>query len=468
MKVQIEIFKCTGIMGQDLVHPYIQSTTVLCDKYAFMTAGNIFESHSSEFIVAFGKNVGTPTLSLFISTIEPDPVLVTVTTLRGFNFTGFATNNETLSIEIPNTFQVRSSSERDKGILVRAEDQRSIVVYGLNYYTFSSDAFLGLPCDRLPVDHYEYYGVAYSGGGVGESYFVIVGCEDGTMLQIGSDTIELNKMETYYWESNTVTGARIVSDKPLAVYIGHACTFIPSSNSACDHIIEQVPPTALWGTNFMSASYAGRNSGDLYRILASQDETTVNLKCNSLNTQITLNTAGSWHELTTPDDSFCYISSDKPLLVMQFGLGASLDGVGDPSMMMITPVEQYSNNYVFNVLPEFETNYITIYITPDDYQPQNIFVDNASLENSTWTTINCSNGDVCGYITFVTLTPGQHTLYHSAVSSSVGVSAYGFNSGNSYGYPGGLQLKPVQRKFLPYVSVHKNYCNIVTQHNILF
>ena len=31
MKVQIGIFECTGIMGQDLVLPYIQSTTVLCD-----------------------------------------------------------------------------------------------------------------------------------------------------------------------------------------------------------------------------------------------------------------------------------------------------------------------------------------------------------------------------------------------------------------------------------------------------
>ena len=31
VKVQIGIFKCTGIMGQDLIHPcIIQSTTVLC------------------------------------------------------------------------------------------------------------------------------------------------------------------------------------------------------------------------------------------------------------------------------------------------------------------------------------------------------------------------------------------------------------------------------------------------------
>ena len=32
MKVQIGIFQCTGMVGQDLVHPYnIQSTTVFCD-----------------------------------------------------------------------------------------------------------------------------------------------------------------------------------------------------------------------------------------------------------------------------------------------------------------------------------------------------------------------------------------------------------------------------------------------------
>ena len=443
--------------------------------YAYMIVGNILESHSSEFLVAFGRNdidgVDSATLSLFISAIEPDPVLVTVTTLRGFNFTGFATNNEALSIEIPNTFQVISSSERDKGILVRAEDQRSIVVYGLNYNTVTSDAFLSLPCDRLPVDHYEYYGVSYSAGGNGESYFVIVGCEDRTVFQIGSETVELNKMGTYFWESNTLTGTRIVSDKPLVVYVGHQCTDIPSFSQYCDHIIEQVPPTAFWGTNFMSASYAGRNSGDLYRILASQDKTTVNFTCTSSNTEIPLITAGSWHEVTTPDDTFCYISSDKPLFVMQFGLGNSYDNIGDPFMMMIIPVEQYSNNYVFNVLPEFATNYITIYITPDDYQPQNIFVDNTSLENSKWTTINCYNGDVCGYITFVTLTPGQHTLYHSDVSSSVGVSAYGFNRYSSYGYPGGLQLEPVQCKSLLCFSVHKIlldvYFNIATQHNIL-
>ena len=359
--------------------------------------GNVLESYSSEFLVAFGKNdadgASSVTLRLFISSIEPDPVLVTVDTLRGFNFSGFATNNESLTVEIPNTFQVFSSSERDKGIRVTAEGQSSIVVFGLNYEIFTSDAFLSLPCDRLPVDHYEYYGVSYSGGGHGLSHLLIVGCEDGTVLEIGSEVVQLNEMETYFWESDFVTGTRIVSDKPLVVYAGHRCTDIPGSASACDHITEQIPPTAIWGTNFMSASFSGRSSGDIYRILASQASTSVSINCSTLNELLTYNlsTAGSWQEISTPANSFCFISSDKLLLVMQFALGKSYDGVGDPFMLMITPVEQYSNNYVFDVLPEFSTNYITVYVTPDDYQPSNVFVDDASLESSTWTPVYCSS-----------------------------------------------------------------------------
>lgn len=425
--------------------------TVVCTIIA-LDAGNILESSSSQFLVAFGVNYNWNGADprLFISSVEPNPVLVTVETLRGFSFTGFATSNETLTVEIPRNFQVLSSEERDKGILVTAEDQSNIVVYGLNYAEVTSDAYLALPCDRLPVDQYEYYGVSYSSGSHGLSHFLIVGCEDNTIFQIGSGmTIELNRMETYLWESESLTGTRLLSNKPLVVYTGHRCTDIPYYSSACDHITEQVPPTAIWGTTFMSASLAGRTSGDLYRIIASQNHTSVTVNCTTFNGLLSYNltSAGSWQEFTTPDESFCVITSDKPLLVMQFALGHDEDGVGDPFMMMITPIEQYSNNYVLNVLPEFSTNYITVYVTPENFQPKSIFVDDNDLDNSTWTTVYCSSTDVCGYITYVTLTPGEHQLYHSDVSSHVGVSAYGFNTYNSYGYPGGLQLEPVQCKF---------------------
>ena len=114
--------------------------------------------------------------------------------------------------------------------------------------------------------------------------------------------------------------------------------------------------------------------------------------------------------------------------------------VGDPFMSMIPPVEQYSNSYVLNALPEFSTNYITIYVETKYYQPDQIFVDSISQEGTTWTAVYCSNGVRCGFIARVVLTPGDHRLLHQDSNARIGVSAYGFRSSNSYGYPGGLRL----------------------------
>ena len=313
----------------------------------------MLESTSSTFFIGFGINheiSSSDRLRLFISSTEPDPVLVKIESLRGFNFTGMASNNATLTVDIPTTFEVRSREDRDNGLRVSAGNSK-IVVYGLSYDTFTSDAFLALPCDRLPVESYEYYGVSYAASSY-TSHILIVGCEDNTLIQIGSDVTELNRMETFLWEStNDITGTKVVSNRPIVVYPGHRCTNVPLGSERCDHITEQVPPTAIWGRNFMSASYSGRSSGDLYCILASDNSTNVTVNCSTVSEIQSYNLAlsGSWQEFSTPDMSFCSISSDKPLLVMQFSLGRSFDGIGDPFMMMITPVEQYSNNYMLSM-----------------------------------------------------------------------------------------------------------------------
>ena len=430
----------------------------------YIVPGNVLENISSDFFVAFGKHGAeiidlTPDLTLFITSVEPDPVIVNVESLRGFNFTGTVSNNATLIVNIPNSFQVASSTERDKGIRISARKSK-IVVHGLNYHWMgSSDAFLALPCYHLAVESYEYYGVTYSDTSSRQSHILIVGCEDNTVIQIGSNVIEISKMETYLWEStkfNDITGESIVSNKPIVVYPGHQCTFIPSHNRACDHITEQVPPTAIWGSNFLSASLSGRSSGDIYRMIASENSTNVVVNCNTFSQLQTydLDLAGSWQQFNTPDESFCSISSDKPLLVMQFSLGYNADRVnltGDPFMLMIIPVEQFSNNYIFNVFPEFSANYITIYVAPDDYDPENIVVDDTDLRNAVWNTVYCTNTKICGYIAYITLTPGQHQLYHRNVSAHIGVSVYGFSDYNSYGYPGGLEFKAVQCKYFSVV-----------------
>ena len=423
-------------------------------SYFYNPLGTVLESTANEFYVGFTYTViQPPTLRLFVTTPEATPVDFSVTTLTGFSFNGTATRQSTTTVILPSTLQVQSnaSTERNKGIHIKAEENRRIVVYGLNYQQYTSDAFLALPCERSAVDQYEYYALTYHGivGFEYESTILIVACEDNTTITTPSTTITLNRQQTYLLkEFRDLSGTRVVSTKPISFFSGHECTFIPRGVWACDILTEQVPPTNTWGSFFLGASFLGKSSGAIYRVLTAHDSTTVTVNCTTMAqpTTYTLSTAGSWQNFSALANSSCSIESNNPVLVMEYAQGFDLDSVGDPLMTMIPPVEQYSNNYVFNVLSEFETNYITIYVAPDYFQPERIFVDDSNLPSFSWTAVYCSTGTLCGYVTGQNLTAGEHRLYHTDADARIGVSAYGFNTYNSYGYPGGLQLIPVRCK----------------------
>lgn len=411
------------------------------------------ESSANEFFLGFTTNyqVGyANSLQFFISTPEFNPVSFSVTA-TGYTYSGTATNHSTTVVNLPLSLEVASSSERNKGIYVKAEGERKIVVYGMSYATYTTDAFLALPCSNLAVDTYEYYGVSYPprSGLNTMSNILLVACEDSTVVTIPSaPAITLNRLETYLISSSDTTGMRITSTKPVSFFSNHQCTDIPQTVRACDHLSEQIPPTNTWGSRFITASLQGRSSGEIFRVVAAQSSTSVRVKCNTLSQDLVYNllNGGSWQEFQITSNSFCYIEASAPILLVQFGLGNGLDGVGDPFMMMIPPVEQYSNNYVLNVLSAFSTNYITIYVATRYYQPNRIFVDNQNQQNSAWSAVRCSNNSICGYVTRMSLVAGEHSLYHQDPDARVGVSAYGFNSYNSYGYSGGLKLTPIQRE----------------------
>ena len=171
-------------------------------------------------------------------------------------------------------------SERNKGIRVSAGGKQ-IVVSGLNFQNFSSEAYLALPCSRLPVDQYEYYAISTEFTFSGHQ-LLLVGCEDNTTINFASNTVILNQMEMYLYEmSSDITGTRVVSNKPISVFSGHRCASIPTFAGGCDHLIEQISPTANWGTGFLSASFSSRTTDVIYRALASQPSTTVSVNCNT-------------------------------------------------------------------------------------------------------------------------------------------------------------------------------------------
>ena len=413
----------------------------------------MLESSANEFFLGFATNYrgqGFPEeLSIFVTTAESEPVAFAISAV-GFSFTGIAMSDSSVKVAIPTTLQVAiGNNDRNKGIRVKAEGDRTIVVYGLSYQEFTSDAFLALPCSNLAVDEYEYFAVSYSNG-PGSSLILIVACENNTLVTTPTESFVLQQQQTYQIDSLVdLTGTRVVSNKPISVFGAHQCAYIPVSARACDHLTEQIPPTVTWGTRFLVASLLGRESGERIRVISSRGATFA-LNCTSFTSprDYSLPNPGDWEEFEIQADDFCSIESSSPIYVSQYASGSTADNrLGDPFAMMIPPIEQYSNNYVLQALPEFEGNYLTIYVALEYFQPESIFVDSSNVDASQWITVNCALSEaVCGYITRVNVTSGEHRLYHEDSSARVGVSAYGFNEANSYGYPGGLRLTPVQSK----------------------
>ena len=434
---------------------------------------------ANEFYIGFMKNsLGNGSLSIFVSTMESNPVNFSVRSSQGNLCSNTAHNNYFTQVTLPNSYAVSDITERDKGVWIRATDtSKRLIVYGVNV---QQDGFVAFPCYNYPIESYTYYAVSTPFSNTTSerlsSEVLLVGCEDNTAvtitptqeIQIPSDlvtgqntaitlspgqsyTVSLNRLQTFQFDNLLdLTGSKVASNKPIAFFSGHECADVPVGVPACDHLAEQIPPTITWGRFFLCASYKNRVSGERYRVIATGN-TTVTGHCNpaveglhSHSFIINLRGTGSFHEFQIGPDVFCSMQANRPVLLMQFASGAQHETphYGNPFMMVIPPVEQHRSNYTLVTQSGFD-NFLTITVTTEFFNTSDIILNGASLAGSAWTPIYCSAVDVCAYGTRLSARVGTSFIYHSNPAAKLGVVVYGFSYSGSYGYPAGMQLQQI-------------------------
>ena len=432
--------------------------------YSASTAAT--NSNYKEFYVAFFGNYDLQaTYYLYVTTPERQLVSFTINapgTRYNANGTvqyGLAT---TLAFD-SSEYELGSTSDRRKGIIVRAEADGEITVYGGNLRQHASDSFLSLPKQSDQRQRiYKYIVASYSRFGSSHSSVAIVAQYSDTLVSVtptvdtmidttftpaGTTTsIALQEAETFLIANvNDLTGLTVVSDKPLAVLSGHECTNIPSSVVACDPLVEQVPPVYSWGRQFATAPLKGRQAYDVFRVLASEDSTVVVVTCTSSNTNTHQLGEGNFAEFNVPSNQYCFIQGSANILVLQYSAGFAADAAtGDPTMIIVPAITQYGNQYSLPTIQASHitfTHYMNIFIPTPFYQLDQIFLNNQPLSSYglTFTTI-ARDGVPQVYAAQVNLTEGVHTLYHTDAFATLGVIMYGFGTYSSYGHPGGLQL----------------------------
>lgn len=397
-----------------------------------------------DFWLMFNSNYSTPSLKLFLTSDVNTSGTVEVPGLA-FSTAFTVTANTVTTVDLPSSAQVTSSDlVENKGVHVTAVDE--VVVYGLNRLNASTDMFLGLPTGILGTD---YINLGYKNTNIlNATQFGIVGVENTTTVTItpsvttGSRTagvpytISLDQGETYQLiNSNSspadLSGTIISSDKPIAVFGGHRCANIPNGGTgACDHIVEQLPPTTTWGENFVTIPLATRLNGDTFRMLASEDNTSVSVNGTVV---ATLNTAELHEQII---DGPATITANNPILVAQYSNGTSFDGVtSDPFMMLIPPFEQFQADYTISTPASgFSINFVNV--VTSDSAVGSVTLDGVAIPVANFVAIGTSGFSGAQ----VPVSIGSH---HLSSSLPFGVFSYGFDYADSYGYPAGTSLAPI-------------------------
>ena len=417
---------------------------------------------------------------LLITTVEPSGALVLIESQQGKSTHMVKSGDIVITTLLG--LKVQNSADRSKGIRIKTDQSKHVVLYVLNEELNSLDGFIALPCTRYPsLSVYKYFAVSVPStvaNTTADSAFLIVACSDNTVLDITctqniqhptqsageilagkSFQITLNERETLYIQSRyDLTGSKVESTAPVSFYSGHECGNVPRNASECDHLVEQLPPTATWGRQFLLAPTATRRAYDVIKVIASKNDTLVAVSCTILNNvsdvfNILLVSAGKFTNFTLSFNQYCSVSSDKPILIVQFMTGKSLDNTekGDPSMVIVPAVSQYLENITFSTisgLTLFFNNYMNVFSPAgrNAFNSSSILLDGRPLTAETWVAIPCSDGSICGHAVQVAISGGVHSIWNTNYGSPLGVTVYGLSYLESYAYPGALKLSLAECK----------------------
>lgn len=270
-----------------------------------------------------------------------------------------------------------------------------------------------------------------------------------------------------------LTGTMINANKPIAVFGGHTCAFVPFSRAACDHMESQLFPIETWGNRFVLAPLKLRNpggptntrEGTYWKFVARDNNTIIQTKtdlrvssgkvfppadegvlpCEMFSQAPELGVieldAGQTCEFGTRGELVALAT--RPIMVGAFLSGQQSvkpdatfgDHAGDPAFFLVPPEEQYRTSYSFLTPKTYFQSYVTVTIQPGF----GVTLDGKPLDLKTFDYVEVDGQGVAR--AHIPLDAGPHQI--EAVVP-FGIVVYGYDDYVSYAYTGGLNLSKLQ------------------------
>ncbi len=374
-----------------------------------------------------------------VSTAINHPVVFTVSVPGiGFYAENIVTQSDHMEIQLPYQARLEESDDvQHKTVIVEATDEVSVhVIRTMDY--IRPDGFTALPTRALGK---QYLVMTSKGLGSTSSHFSMSALNEETYVHFSkrscSDVpwqrIKLQPYESFQVHDphNDLSGTFIVADKPIAVVAG--TTTGP---------LEQMPSTDSYGRHYVIAPFSNTTTypGYKYRII-SPDRAHITID-NKFTFE--LDAQQIYEGVAYEDSSMTFISSDKPILVMEYyrndGYKGDLDYI---SMVLVPSLDMFTGNitvpvYYITCYPFYFRYFINI-VSQCSNGPNLMYDDTHVL---TWQTISL-NG-MCLYSSEVT-DFATHRVTHTdpkATFSVTLVSTYTYiNTEIAYAYLAGFVVR---------------------------
>lgn len=257
-------------------------------------------------------------------------------------------------------------------------------------------------------------------------------------------------------QSAELTGSIVLADKPVGLMAGHSCMFAPVDVLYCDHAEQMIPPVQSLGSEYVAVMHKPRmNEPSIWRVIGAVDDTQLTYSSN-VGGPATVD-RGDAIEFVT-GDPFIVQSQDEehPFVLANLMSGSTwqpgLSGYGDADFVISVPPQQYLQRYVFFTDPTYPETSLVLVRRPLGDEFQDVELDCLgtvggwqALGDYEWTRVDLSTGNfqpVGGCST------GRHEL---TSAGAVGLWVWGwgtpltstFTENVSYGYPGGMNIVPI-------------------------
>ncbi len=442
-----------------------------------------------EFWLGFMENnrgPGAPDIAkIIISANEDAKGVIDVSNLiTGLSITFDLKAGERYVYSVPSTdmdFMHRSSGVVEKkGIYILSDG--NISVYAFNERIRSADGTVVLPITTLGKDywitsHFEEAPEENLNNN-NESLLLVVGVENDTRVRIIPSVatengdiagvpyeITLDAGESYQLKARgDLTGSRVTvigtdarSCKNIAVFGGNKWSGVGQCGSANDHLFQQIYPVNTWGNEFIHVPLAGRTSGDLVKVLASENNTEVVID-GVLET--TLN-AGQFASYDFEPQEVLTITTSKPSSVTVFSKSQACNdqnqpataNVGDPFMITYSPNQQLLTSVTFEAVSvqSIEVHYVNVIV---DTNANGAVTLNGNNISPRFRTVP---GNPAYSYAQIKINEGTHILRNEAGFIAY---VYGFGNIESYGYSVGASLENLNFEISPEYNFEVNGQNV--------